>query len=100
MITKGLIASNKTLIEDVNKYNEAVMTDDISSFAEYAAGSYDISRDYWKVLKHKDGSLTMTDDGSDDVTVIDEESGAEKTVQLQRRQQNWFYCRYSRPGQG
>ena len=75
---KGLIASNKTLIEDVNKYNEAVMTGDISSFAEYAAGSYDISGDYWKVVKHKDGSLTMTDDGSDDVTVIDEETGAEK----------------------
>ena len=75
---KGLIASDKMLIDDVNRYNEAVMRGDLNSFAAHVIDYYDISKDYWKVIKHKDGSITMTDDGSDDVAVLDEETGEEE----------------------
>ncbi len=52
---KGFIASDKTLIEDVNKYNEAVMTGDMSSFAGHVLDNYDMSADYWKLTR--DGKL-------------------------------------------
>ncbi len=52
---KGFIASDKTLIEDVNKYNEAVTTGDMSSFAGHVLDNYDMSTDYWKLTR--DGKL-------------------------------------------
>ncbi len=69
---KGLIASDKTLMKDVNRYNEAVMTGNLNSYAGYVLDNYDISKDYWKVIKHRNGSISMTDDGSDDLTINDE----------------------------
>ena len=75
---RGLTASDNKLSEDVARYNEAVSRGNINSFAAYVLSDYDISKDYWKVVRHKDGIITMTDDGSDDVSVIDEVTGEEE----------------------
>ncbi len=71
----GFIESDEALIKDLLRLSKAGNTGDYekSVLSEYESGS-----DYWKVIKHKDGSITMLDDGSDDVTLVDEETGAEK----------------------
>ena len=74
----GLIASDRTLSNDAAAYKKAVASGNLKNFAGYVFGNYDISKDFWKVLKHRNGSISMTDDGSDDVVVIDENTGEEK----------------------
>ncbi|MGA2976183.1 MAG: hypothetical protein ABSF77_12805 [Spirochaetia bacterium] len=61
------IAGNENLAQDAKTYLAGA-----AAFASYVGAAYDSSADYWKVIKHKNGTLTMEDDGSNDVTVVDE----------------------------
>ncbi len=71
----GLIASDKSLLKDVIRLGS---TQNLNDYSESVLTDYDSTKDYWKVIKHIDGSITMVDDSSDDLTVVDEETGAEK----------------------
>ncbi len=71
----GLIASDKSLLKDVIRLGS---TQNLNDYSESVLTDYDSTKDYWKVIKHIDGSITMVDDSSDDVTLVDEESGAEE----------------------
>ena len=72
---KGLIASDKTLIKDVNKYNEAVMTGDMSEFAGYVLDNYDISADYWKLVKNGEGNFTLKNDDRSSLYIETKDGG-------------------------
>jgi len=64
------IKGNETLTNDVNAFMKGP-----AGFADYVDGNYDSNGDNWLLTKHNDGSFTMIDDGSDDVTVFDEATG-------------------------
>jgi hypothetical protein len=68
---KGIVAGDELLTAD--RKNMAEVDNDIVKFAGYVLEKYDSSGDYWRVTKDKDGNiLKIEDDGSNDVTFVDE----------------------------
>jgi hypothetical protein len=58
------------LVEDISAYDSGA-----AAFRSYVGDTYDSSADYWKLIRHADGTFTMEDDGRDDVTIVDESNG-------------------------
>lgn len=61
------ILENQTLVNDIGNYLQGE-----AAFNSYVGENYDSSGDYWRVVKQKNGTTTLENDGSDDVTYVDE----------------------------
>jgi hypothetical protein len=88
MAVRMILGGQKlTMTENLKKDIGNYLSGDRDSFNAYVDANYDSSEDFWKVIvNQKNGSYKMVDDQSDDITVVTEINGAEKTLAFYKYQ--------------
>jgi hypothetical protein len=72
MRADGADFSGSIVGQDLAAYDYARSVGNMGIMAKYADDFYDSSADFWKFVERKDGSYDMYNDGTDNVTVVDE----------------------------
>jgi hypothetical protein len=71
-------SGDANIMQDLYEFYKASASGDMSDFTKYAMDNYDSSADFWKFVERKDGSYDMYNDGTDNVTVVDENGNVKR----------------------